>query len=316
MDFTVNQSKYGKRKAKPPKKQQSKNIVIKKLGDFHLKSLMTQVKTIGSYSIALDPLVTLQNKSTEAILKQTFLGQGGNGFVLRYFDDRGENKKEFAVKFLTGEENFETEMANNKTVNEVFKAANLETHIIEYYDSGINNIKLFDNDFKLFYIVMEYVDDDLEKMICEKAKDDPKLREQYYLQVFERLTNDLNTLHREDHIHRDLKPSNILIKGEYPILADFGLLAKHNSNEKKKGPKYWPTPEFVEPCENKDQKLDKKTDIFQLGCIFYWMVTRKYPIGYFDFKEELEKAEIGTKLTDIITNMLIYEKGSRKILEF
>lgn len=308
-------SRYDKPKPKK-KKPQSSNINIKKLGDTYLKSLIKQVSTIEKYLIALDPIVVLDKKSTEAILKQVFLGQGGNGFVLKYNNPEVAINNKIAIKFLTNIESYQTELENNKTVDEVFKAVSLETHIIEYYENGKISINLFHKDIDLYYIVMEYVEDDLEKMICEKAKDDPTLKEQYYLQVFERLAKDLNTLHKENHIHRDLKPSNILIKGEYPILADFGLLAKHNSNQIKKGPKYWPTPEFVEPCDNKDQTLDKKTDIFQLGCIFYWMVTQKYPIGCFDFQAELAEAKIGEKLTDLITNMLVYDKGPRKILEF
>ena len=310
-------SKFFKPKIRRQKKRASTiNINRKWLNEDELKSLVGQVKIIEKYVIALNNFDALKNISTESILKQVFLGQGGNGFVLKFIDQDNENAKNVAIKFLMNKKSYDIELKNNKIVSDVFKSVNLETHTIEYYENGEVTVNLFGKNIKLLYIAMEYVKDDLEKIICEKAKDDPILKKQYYLQIFKRLTKDLIILHQKNHIHRDIKPSNILMKGEYPILADFGLLAKHDSNHIKKGPKYWPTPEYVEPCETKDQFLDKKTDIFQLGCIFYWIVTQKYPIGFFDFNDELAQAEIGIKLTELITNMLMYEKDSRKILDF
>jgi|GEM_PF-3426272 len=306
-------SKFNRKRAK--KRKQQSYINIRTLSYDNLISLIEQVRNIGKYTIALDSS-DLTKQATENIIKQIFLGQGGNGFVLRYFDSEGVEDNEIAIKFFTNIGSYKTELNNNKIVNGVFNSLGIETHIIRYYENGEKIVKLFNKDFDLYYIEMEYIADDLEKVICEKAKDSPKLKQQYYSQIFERLTTDLTALHKENYIHRDLKPSNILIKGEYPILADFGLLAKHDSQEIKKGPKYWPTPEFVEPCDNNDQSIDKKTDIFQLGCIFYWITTQKYPVGFFDFKQELDNAEIGEKLTELITNMLMYNKESRKILEF
>ncbi len=314
----MTKSKYSK-PAKPLKKRTTDksylSITYNKLSDCHLKELILQIDQIEKYSIALDRSVQLKFKTQEAILEQTFLGQGGNGFVLKYVDPENEDNV-FAIKFLTSEENYKTELANNIIVRNAFKAASRETHIINFYENGETPIKLFGKDSRLYYIVMEYVDVDLEKMICEKATIDAELKQQYFSQIFKRLIEDLHTLHGYGHIHRDLKPSNILIKGEYPILADFGLVAQEDSSEKKKGPKYWPTPEFVEPCEDRDQKLDKNTDLFQLGCIFYWMVTKKYPIGFFDFTAELTQSKIGAELTELLTNMLAYEKSSRRVTTF
>lgn len=306
-------------KEKPPKKRVDDkyglSFTFDRLQEYHLKTLVSQIDKINKYTIALDQSIVLKYKTPEAIFEQIFLGQGGNGFVLKYIDVSNEDKV-YAIKFLTNEGNFNTELANNIIVQNAFQAANRETHIISFYEHGDIPISLFGKVSKLYYIVMEYVDIDLEKMICEKATTNAELKQQYFSQIFKRLIEDLTTLHDNGHIHRDLKPSNILIKGEYPILADFGLVSKHDSSEKKKGPKYWPTPEFVEPCEDRDQKLDKKTDLFQLGCVFYWMVTKKYPIGFFDFNDELNQSEIGEELTGLLTNMLAYEKDSRQIVDF
>ncbi|MDD3645216.1 MAG: protein kinase [Bacteroidales bacterium] len=304
----------------PPKSKRQPDrtdvrISFDKLSVYNLRELTAQIDQIENYSLDLDRRVSLKYKTQEAILDQIFLGQGGNGFVLKYLDT-GNEENIVAIKFLTNEENYKTELANNIIVRDAFKAAERETHIISFYEYGEIPIKLFGKDFKLYYIVMEYVDVDLERMICEKATIDSELKQQYFSQIFKRLIEDLNTLHCYGHIHRDLKPSNILIKGEYPILADFGLVAQEDSSEKKKGPKYWPTPEFVEPCEDRDQKLDKNTDLFQLGCIFYWMVTKKYPIGFFNFTAELTQSKIGAELTELLTNMLAYEKSSRRVTAF
>lgn len=310
-------SKFQPGGSKAPKRKVDRSdvhIQFDKLSEYNLKELINQINQIDKYLIDLDRRVILKLKTPEAILDQIFLGQGGNGFVLKYTNDEAEPpKNKFAIKFLTREDNYRDELVNNSLAHEAFKAADRETNIIDFFESGQVEISLFGKTFYLFYIVMEFVDTDLEKMICEKSVEEEFLKQEYFSQIFKRLIDDLSTLHMHGHIHRDLKPSNILLKGEYPILADFGLLAKHDSSEKKKGPKYWPTPEFVEPCESSDQTLDKKTDVFQLGCIFYWMVTKKYPIGFFDFNEELRQSKIGPEITKLLTNMLVYEKNLRKI---
>lgn len=313
-------SKYQPREKSKKKKSVDRSdvhIQFERLQVHHLRELVEQISEIEKYSIDLDSSVVLKYKSQEAILEQAFLGQGGNGFVLKYTNNTVEPPKDkVAIKFLTREDSYTEELANNKLAQEAFEAAGREQNIIGFFESGKKEINLFGKTFYLFYIVMEFVDADLEKMICEKSTEDELLKQDYFSQIFKRLIEDLATLHSKGHIHRDLKPSNILLKGEYPILADFGLLAKHDSSEKKKGPKYWPTPEFVEPCSSSDQTLDKKTDVFQLGCVFYWMVTKKYPIGFFNFTQELSQSKIGPEITTLLSNMLAYEKSSRNIVDF
>lgn len=310
-------SKYSKPKIIPKNQQNQQNfveeikIVFEKLSRFNLRSLLKQINEILNYELALDKSVAIERKTDSAIFDQVFLGQGGNGFVLKYINK--DNSKPVAIKFFARDDSYTTELANNKKINEIFSEAGVLDNIISFYENGNKDINLFGKNSKLFFIVMEFVNSDLEKVICEKNKEEPKLKQQYFTQVFQRLIQSLKILHNGGHIHRDIKPSNILMNGEYPLLSDFGLVVENNIEDTKKGPKYWPTPEFVEPCENNDQIIDKQTDIFQMGCIFYWMLTLKYPIGFFDFNQELNHANAGEQLIELVTNMLIYDKANRKI---
>jgi len=104
------------------------------------------------------------------------------------------------------------------------------------------------------------------------------------------LTKGLAHLHRMNIIHRDIKPANILIfilkSGEFVKpqikLADFGLshILKAGAREEKNinayGTRGWMAPEMY----NSESLFGLKADIFPLGCVFGYTLTKgKHPFG-------------------------------------
>lgn len=233
-----------------------------------------------------------------------FLGQGGNGFVLRYTK---ENEC-FAIKFLTNKKNKNKEVNIYKQIQELYKPPYSASFRIPRYhqDGEIDFIGI-----TLYYIVMDSADGTFKDLLCQIHKMNDREEKQEKLKfMFRYLSETLSVLHSANYIHRDIKPENILIKGEYPLLADFGMTGKQSEKcVRKKGPKYWPNPEFIEVCDDTLQIIDHKSDIFNLGCLFFYFATGKYPIGKIDLEQELRAFD--TDIGNMILSMLRYEKSNR-----
>lgn len=80
-----------------------------------------------------------------------------------------------------------------------------------------------------------------------------------------------------DHgiVHRDLKPSNILIQGGLCKISDWGL-CKELCNEPKSS-QFACTIPYAAPEQIHGTGTDKRTDIWQVGAIFYELVTGILP---------------------------------------
>jgi serine/threonine protein kinase len=84
----------------------------------------------------------------------------------------------------------------------------------------------------------------------------------------------LEHLHSKQIIHRDLKPANILLQGETPRLADFGLARVIKSSANSGG--IAGTPAYMSP-EAFDGKRSEQSDIWSAGVIFYQLLAGRTP---------------------------------------
>jgi serine/threonine protein kinase len=100
------------------------------------------------------------------------------------------------------------------------------------------------------------------------------------LRIFDGILSALQEAHRLDIVHRDLKPGNVMLstqRGELlPKVTDFGL-AKLLADEADPGHTRtglpMGTPAYMSPEQITDAKgVDRRTDIFALGCILYELV--------------------------------------------
>ena len=84
----------------------------------------------------------------------------------------------------------------------------------------------------------------------------------------------LEHLHSRHIIHRDLKPANILLQGQTPRLADFGIarvLKTVNHSATVAG-----TPHYMAP-ETFDGKRSPQTDVWAVGVILYQLLSGSLP---------------------------------------
>jgi serine/threonine protein kinase/Tol biopolymer transport system component len=99
----------------------------------------------------------------------------------------------------------------------------------------------------------------------------------------------LEAAHEQGIIHRDLKPSNIKVRDDGTVkVLDFGLATALDSRMPRDGDAWrssigsgdttqagaiFGTPAYMSPEQARGQAVDRRTDLWAFGCIFYEMLT-------------------------------------------
>jgi parallel beta-helix repeat protein len=125
------------------------------------------------------------------------------------------------------------------------------------------------------FVEMEYVPDALEAI----EKPIPVWKAVHLIRG---IADGLKYAHEQGFVHRDIKPHNILLDKDFvPKITDWGM-SKVLANEVKKSSiagfsLSYAAPEQVSPSEF--GRTDERTDIYQLGVVFYELVTGSVPFG-------------------------------------
>ena len=237
------------------------------------------------------------------------IGVGGNAAVYSCVDSKGN---EYAIKFLL---NFGTKI-NKRFAREVKILKRLShPHIVRFIDEGTTaatTSKKSSHIVKVYFAVMERADKNLVDFIKENSD---KIEYEIYAPQLRGLSEALCYLH-EIAIHRDIKPENILVKGEKWLISDFGLCSIFKSDDEmeltgdyeKVGPKWWMSPEAAVKAYWGQDEIDEASDVYQLCAVFWFIITRKCPIGTIVRDDYLE---FDTKVCDTILQALYYCKIKR-----
>ena len=201
------------------------------------------------------------------------IGQGGVGSVYRAFDT--QLNREVAIKRVLADGGHEDqEEATKNLLKEATALSSIQhPNIVTIYDAGI------DDDGP--YVVMELINGrTLDEMVEENTITWEDLRE-IIIQSEEALAAAQNL----NLIHRDLKPSNLMIcwlpSGKFQVkIVDFGL-AKFSSSPSLQtidhGDAVFGSIFFMAPEQFERAPLDQRTDMYALGCLFYYALTGKHP---------------------------------------
>ena len=191
----------------------------------------------------------------------SFVGRGGIAWV--YAATRTSDAKKVAVKIPISFD----EVTGKSFLNEI-KVWEMLHHpnIVEV--SAVNILPVP-------YVEMEYVAGSLEKV----AKPIPVWKAVY---IIRKIADALRYAHGLGIIHRDIKPHNILVTGDLtPKITDWGMskvLATDIRQSSIAGFSLaYAAPEQVSPAEF--GRTDERTDIYQLGVVFYEIVTGSIPFG-------------------------------------
>jgi len=203
------------------------------------------------------------------------IGQGGVGAVYRAFDS--QLNREVAIKRVLADGEYEDqEDATKQLLKEAAALSSVQhPHIVTIYDADV------DDDGP--YVVMELIhgsplDEMVERGILTWT--DTRI---VAIQTLEALiaAQDL------DLIHRDLKPSNIMVSwlpsGKFQMkIVDFGLAkfsAKPSLQTIDHSDAILGSIFFMAPEQFERTPLDKCTDMYSLGCIYYYALTGTYPFN-------------------------------------
>lgn len=226
------------------------------------------------------------------------IGKGNQGIVGLY---ENEEHEYIVIKHINCQ--------NIEQVNIALKECMLikelkHCNIIEYLDISIDlNNELFVNIYMNYY-----KEGDLESFI----QNIDKIEQEMIIDFGIQLSQGIYYLHEKNLIHRDIKPENILLKKENNkielVITDFGLckLIDQTLTQSICGSLYYIAPEIME-----FGKYSNSVDIFSLGCIFYYLMTKKKRVLYLDIiknnindiSKEIQR-NYNNKLCNLVMKML------------
>lgn len=175
----------------------------------------------------------------------------------------------------------------------------------------------------LKYYVMESADSDLAKYL-----EDNELTLPQKILLCDELLKILKGLHALGIYHRDIKPENILMVGGRPLFGDLGLIAFREIDQdidefaEKVGPIGYLSPEATnkglglrtKASFTFDCVIDDKSDIFQLGQVFWLVLQDEVPTGHL-IVGDLRFDAGAAVLESVIRPMLQYGKQRRASVE-
>ncbi|MEM0897769.1 MAG: serine/threonine-protein kinase, partial [Verrucomicrobiota bacterium] len=220
------------------------------------------------------------------------IGQGGVGAVFKAFDT--QLKRDVALKRLTPE----VEDGETKDEDVLKEATTLSAlqhpNIVTVFDVGTDGEGPF--------VVMELLDGETFDDTIKRGA----LTEADFRAFVSQTLEGVIAAHDREMVHRDLKPSNLMVSwlpsGKFQIkILDFGL-AKFGKQPSKQttdhedgilGSIFFMAPEQFERVE-----LDVRTDLYALGCIYYYALTTKYPF-YGDTPAQVMASHLRHQIRDI-----------------
>jgi len=199
-----------------------------------------------------------------------FVGGGGMGAVFRGLDTM--LNRIVAVKVLSHTQSDDEETLR-RFKNEAQSAARLD-------HENIGRVHYVGEADGWHYIVFEFIEGINLRDLVER---DGPLRLSDAVSYMLQLGDALAHAARRDVVHRDIKPSNVLITPEGKAkLVDMGLArlhqVEHANNDLTASGVTLGTFDYISPEQARDPRsADVRSDLYSLGCTFYFMLTGRPP---------------------------------------
>ena len=197
------------------------------------------------------------------------IGRGAMGTVYKGLDpaiDRLVALKTIRMDQITDPEE-STELRERLTREA--KAAGKLSHpnIVTIYDVG--------EEGPIQYIAMEYLQGrTIEQLLRGGIDWDYRTLSKIMIQVCEAL----DYAHENGIVHRDIKPANIMIvENDKVKVMDFGIARVDKSASMTQTGTALGTPNYISPEQLKGLNVDRRSDIFSLGVVFYELLTKEKP---------------------------------------
>src|SRR5260370_2843563 len=195
------------------------------------------------------------------------VGSGGMSVVYRGMDTGLE--RELAIKVVRPHL-ARKEDSRRRLTREAKAVAKLRhPNILEVFDFAAE-------DSTDAYIVTEYIHGQtLAQYASEHAFDPPEVAAMLIHQVAAALGH----AHQAGVIHRDLKPENVMIRNDGVVkLTDFGIAKMIDRDDRMTiTVSLVGSPAAMAPDVIEGQEAGPEADVFSLGTIFYYLITRHLP---------------------------------------
>lgn len=160
-------------------------------------------------------------------------------------------------------------------------------NVLQIFDYGVVRVDGDDGPIPLEFIAMEYVSGNTLRftMSEEGFNGETDLLAEWLRRYFLPVLEGMQAVHAHGIVHRDVKPENILLDGDTPKIADFGLArslkmrAVSNSWDVKGSWLYMAPEQFAD-----FRKAGFEADIYALGKILYEAIAGKLTGGYIPFQ--------------------------------
>jgi len=205
------------------------------------------------------------------------IGQGGMGEVWRATHRmlaRPAAIKLIKPEILGAPGGAEAHVLIERFRREAEAAAGLQSpHTIRLYDFGETRAGTF-------YFVMELLDGlDLETLVRRFGPVPPER----VIALLRQTCHSLGEAHDRGLIHRDVKPANIYLcrlgrEYDFMKVLDFGLV-KYDEDQsildtiKTNTEMTTGTPAYMSPEMANGETIDRRADLYALGCVAYWLLT-------------------------------------------
>jgi serine/threonine protein kinase len=199
------------------------------------------------------------------------IATGGLGEVYRAWDRQLQRK--VALKRIVPSSPVKGEAYGRAITEATHLAALQHPNIVSVYDLGMDD--------RGPYVVMELIEGETLEAVANRAA--------FPLDDFSRLAREsldgIAAAHHIGLLHRDLKPSNLMLRwgrtSSFQVkLLDFGLAkisAKPELQTRLQDNSVFGSIHYMAPEQFEGKPFDQRTDLYALGCMFYYALTRQNP---------------------------------------
>jgi serine/threonine protein kinase len=191
------------------------------------------------------------------------IGRGATGFVFEGIDRNLQ--RSLAIKLVPADP-----ASLPRLLREARAIARVNhPNVVAVYDVGKHS--------DVFYLVMELIRGGTAQQLVARRGPLPWAEA---TQLVASLCRGLRAAHHAGIVHRDIKPANMLCPEEgEPKLADFGLAKPLDPNvgHLTQGNMVIGTPHYMSPEQCRCEPADERSDIYALGCVYYFLLTGRPP---------------------------------------
>jgi eukaryotic-like serine/threonine-protein kinase len=203
------------------------------------------------------------------------LGSGGMGEVYRATHRmlaRPAAIKLIRPEVLAASEGGAAQLAVTRFKREAEAAARLRSpHTVELYDFGVT-------EDGTLYAVMELLDG---MTLQALVRDHGPLPAARAIHILRQVCDSLEEAHASGLVHRDIKPANIHVgrlglRHDFVKVLDFGLVKSVTEREPGMATEIGlmpGTPAYMAPEMAGDATIDRRADLYALGCVAYYLLT-------------------------------------------